>query len=81
MAIVTTQVIFGAGTILAGNGFVKHPINPILFQLVREILSCICLLLLSTWWERTLPEKRHVPRLVMVRIDTVLISQYGYIYI
>lgn len=36
-AMVLSQVIFGAGTVLVGGDMKKHPIDPVVFALIREV--------------------------------------------
>lgn len=36
LAIMTTQLIFGTGTILVGSTLVSHPMDPVIFAFIRE---------------------------------------------
>jgi drug/metabolite transporter (DMT)-like permease len=61
-AMVFAQVIFGAGTVLVGGDMAAHPIDPVVFALIREALAGLVLGIAAAALERTLPERRDLPR-------------------
>ena len=42
-AMVLAQIIFGAGTVLVGGDMKAHPIDPVVFALVREAMAALAL--------------------------------------
>jgi drug/metabolite transporter (DMT)-like permease len=42
-AMITAQIIFGAGTVLVGGRMKAHPIDPVVFALVREVMAAVAL--------------------------------------
>ena len=52
-AMVLAQLIFGAGTVLVGGDMQAHPIDPVVFALVREAMAALALGTAAAVLERT----------------------------
>ena len=61
---VLAQAIFGAGTVLVGGQMKAHPINPVVFALVREAMAAVALggAAIASG-ERRLPERADLGRI------------------
>ena len=65
-AMVLAQIVFGAGTVLVGGDMKAHPIDPVVFALVREAMAGGCLGILAALLERTLPRAQELPRIFAI---------------
>lgn len=65
-AMVLAQIIFGAGTVLVGGDLSAHPINPVVFALIREAMAAVALGSAAAVFERTLPRAADLPRIFCI---------------
>jgi drug/metabolite transporter (DMT)-like permease len=65
-AMVFAQVVFGAGTVLVGGDMKAHPIDPVVFALVREAMAALALGVAAAALERTLPRAADLPRIFCI---------------
>lgn len=63
-SMVFAQCIFGAGTILIGGDMAAHPIDPVVFALVREAMAGLVLGIAAWGLERTVPGKDDLRRIL-----------------
>lgn len=65
-AMLLAQIIFGAGTVLVGGDMSAHPINPVVFALIREAMAAVALGTAAAVFERTLPRADDLPRIFCI---------------
>lgn len=65
-AMLLAQIIFGAGTVLVGGDMSAHPINPVVFALIREAMAAVALGTAAAVFERTLPRAADLPRIFCI---------------
>jgi drug/metabolite transporter (DMT)-like permease len=65
-AMVLAQLIFGAGTVLVGGDMQAHPIDPVVFALVREAMAALALGTAAAVLERTVPRAADLPRIFCI---------------
>jgi drug/metabolite transporter (DMT)-like permease len=76
IALLTTQVIFGIGSVVGKVGISAH--NPVLFALVREGLAGPILVLIALILTREVPRVRDMPIFLVAGV-AIYANQLGYI--
>lgn len=76
VALAVANAIFGVGNIVSKLGL--HHVNPLMFALIREVISGPLLLLLSLIARRWQPDDRTAPELIHLRQFIIIgISLFG----